>query len=100
MQLRRLPSPESLRLVTSITRPPRPPRASAPNPSAVGKALRDWADAAGAAEEPKHSAAPAPNIAALTINSRRPDLSSFITVPFIQSYQANRTIRRWGRTRG
>src|SRR6266540_3801830 len=36
---RRLPGPESSRLVTSITRPPRPPTASAPNPSAVGNAF-------------------------------------------------------------
>src|SRR5688572_24720520 len=37
-QARRLPGPLSLRLVTSITVPPRPPKLCAPNPSAPGKA--------------------------------------------------------------
>ena len=35
---RRLPSPLSLRLVTFITRPPRPPMVYMPCPSAPGKA--------------------------------------------------------------
>jgi hypothetical protein len=35
----KLPEPESLRLVTSIIRPPLPPTVEAPNPSADGKAL-------------------------------------------------------------
>src|SRR5262245_6269109 len=51
--LRRLPGPESSRFVTSITLPPRPPTALAPNPSAVGKAftvLFVAADAGGVVE--------------------------------------------------
>src|SRR4051794_26550350 len=35
---RKLPVPESLRLVTSMITPPRPPTAPAPPPSAVGNA--------------------------------------------------------------
>jgi hypothetical protein len=35
---RSVPGPESARLVTSTTRPPRPPLAFVPNPSAPGKA--------------------------------------------------------------
>ena len=35
---RRLPAPESLRLVTSMTAPPRPPTETAPPPCAPGKA--------------------------------------------------------------
>ena len=37
----RLPSPASLRFVTSITRPPRPPTDCAPHPSAPGNAGTD-----------------------------------------------------------
>src|SRR5262245_56287575 len=39
MQARRLPVPASLRLVTLMTVPPRPPTALAPKPSALGNAL-------------------------------------------------------------
>src|SRR5262245_312360 len=39
MQLRKLPGPESLRFVTLMTAPPRPPTAFAPKPSALGNAL-------------------------------------------------------------
>ena len=35
---RKLPGPESFKLVTAITRPPRPPLAFAPKPSAPGNA--------------------------------------------------------------
>ena len=38
MAARKLPGPLSLRLVTSITRPPRPPVANMPPPQAPGKA--------------------------------------------------------------
>src|SRR6266545_3429892 len=38
MQARSEPEPESARLVTGMTRPPRPPRLSAPPPSAPGNA--------------------------------------------------------------
>src|ERR1700746_1081567 len=40
-QARSEPAPESLRLVTSITAPPRPPNEAAPPPRAPGKAARD-----------------------------------------------------------
>src|SRR5271154_7070163 len=40
MHARRLPVPESFRLVTSITAPPRPPMEEAPPPWAPGKAAR------------------------------------------------------------
>lgn len=38
MQARKLPVPESLRFVTSMIAPPRPPTAAAPPPCALGKA--------------------------------------------------------------
>ena len=38
MHSRKEPAPESASVVTQIARPPRPPVAPAPNPSAVGKA--------------------------------------------------------------
>jgi hypothetical protein len=40
-QARSEPAPESLRLVTSITAPPRPPSEAAPPPCAPGKAASD-----------------------------------------------------------
>jgi hypothetical protein len=45
-QSRKLPGPESSRLVTSITRPALPPFAHLPNPSAVGNARGPSAQAA------------------------------------------------------
>src|SRR5258708_3046040 len=41
MHARRLPLPESFKLVTSITTPPRPPSEAAPPPCAPGKAAGD-----------------------------------------------------------
>src|ERR1041384_276539 len=55
MPSRNEPGPESLRLVTSYTSPPRPPLASRPNPSAPGKAGTSFSGAAVAAMASKRT---------------------------------------------
>src|SRR3990170_967858 len=50
-QVRRLPAPESFRLVTRQIMPPRPPTDTAPLPCAPGKAATDCAREGGTAQQ-------------------------------------------------